>query len=133
MDPTFLTWDEVLAQHADQLRRYSGTLGLRDEGLLRSALAQPEAAFGGRWLHADMAAMAAAYMFHIAQNHPFVDGNKRVAAACGLIFLALNGKRVVADRGALAQTELAVAEGRLGKDELAAWLRPRLTPWHPRR
>lgn len=134
MDPLFLTWDEVLAQHAEQIRRYGGAPGLREEGLLRSALAQPEAQFGGRWLHEDLAAMAAAYGFHIAQNHPFIDGNKRVAAACALLFLALNGHRVVAPPGTLATTILAVAAGRAGKDALAAWLRSHLQPWTgPRR
>lgn len=129
MAPIFLTWDEVLAQHADQLQRYGGTPGLRDEGLLRSALAQPEAQFGGQWLHADLPSMAAAYAYHIAQNHPFVDGNKRVAAACALVFLALNGQRVVAPSGTLASIFLAVAAGTAGKDDLAAWLRAHLAPW----
>ncbi len=133
MTPHFLLWDEVVAIHADQLRRYGGTTGLRDEGLLRSALAQPESSFGGEWLHADLAAMAAAYLFHVAQNHPFVDGNKRVAAVCALHFLHLNGHTIVSDEDGFSDTVLAVADGRLGKDELAAWLRQRLTPWHPRR
>jgi death-on-curing protein len=129
MDPLFLTWDEVLSQHADQLRRYGGTPGLRDEGLLRSALAQPEAQFSGQWLHEDLSAMAAAYGYHLGQNHPFVDGNKRVAAACALVFLALNGQRVVAPPGTLADIVLAVASGKAGKDDLATWLRAHLKPW----
>ena len=82
--PTFLSLEEVQAIHANQLRLYGGSDGLRDAGLLRSALAQPEGAFAGQWLHADLAAMAAAYIFHLAQDHPFVDGNKRVALVCGL-------------------------------------------------
>lgn len=130
MDPLFLNWDEVLAQHAEQLRRYGGTAGLRDEGLLRSALAQPEAGFGGQWLHTDLSSMAAAYAFHLAQNHPFVDGNKRVGASCALLFLALNGQRLAAPAGTLANIILAVASGTAGKDELAAWLRAHLKPWN---
>lgn len=130
MEPAFLTLEEVLAQHAEQLRRYGGTPGLRDEGLLRSALAQPESGFGGQWLHEDLAAMAAAYGFHLAQNHPFVDGNKRVAAACALLFLALNGRRVVAEPGRFADIILAVAAGTATKDDLAIWLRSHLQPWH---
>ena len=129
MEPSFLTRDEVLAQHADQLRRYGGSPGLRDEGLLRSALAQPEAQFGGQWLHADLPAMAAAYAFHLAQNHPFVDGNKRVAAACMLVFLAVNGLRLVAPAGSLANQILALASGELSKEQLADWLRRHLRPW----
>lgn len=130
MEPAFLTLEEVLAQHAEQLRRYGGTPGLRDEGLLRSALAQPESGFGGQWLHEDLAAMAAAYGFHLAQNHPLVDGNKRVAAACALLFLALNGRRVVAEPGRFADIILAVAAGTATKDDLATWLRSHLQPWH---
>lgn len=129
MEPLFLTRDEVLAQHAEQLRRYGGSEGLRDDGLLRSALAQPEARFGGQWLHPDLEAMAAAYAFHLAQNHPFVDGNKRVAAACMLLFLAINGRRVEAPPGSLAAIVIAVASGTAGKDDLAAWLRAHLRPW----
>ncbi len=130
MTPHFLTWDEVQAVHADQLRRYGGTEDLRDAGLLRSAMAQPEASFGGQWLHDDIPTMAAAYMFHLAQNHPFVDGNKRVAAVCGLHFLHLNGHTIVADPDAFADIVLAVASGKAGKDDLATWLRAHLTPWN---
>ncbi len=133
MEPLFLTWDEVLAQHAEQLRRYGGTPGLRDEGLLRSALAQPEAQYAGQWLHPDLAAMAAAYAFHLAQNHPFVDGNKRIAAACALLFLALNDVRVVAPRGELAGIILDVASGKASKDDLATWLRAHQRSWRPSR
>jgi death-on-curing protein len=133
MEPLFLTWDEVLAQHTEQLRRYGGTTGLRDEGLLRSALAQPEAQYAGQWLHPDLPAMAAAYAFHLAQNHPFIDGNKRIAAACALLFLALNDVRVVAPRGALAGIILDVASGKASKDDLAGWLRAHLRPWRPSR
>lgn len=133
MTPSFLTLDEVCAIHADQIRRYGGTEGLRDEGLLRSALAQPEAAFAGRWLHDDLAAMAAAYMYHLAQNHPFVDGNKRVAAVCGLHFLHLNGQTVAADQDAFATTIMDLASGALGKEALAAWIRSHLASWRPSR
>lgn len=129
MTPHFLTWDEVIAIHADQLRRYGGTTGLRDEGLLRSAMAQPESSFGGAWLHADLPTMAAAYLYHLAQNHPFVDGNKRVATVCALHFLHLNGQTIAADPQALGDIVLAVADGKAGKNDLATWLRAHLTPW----
>lgn len=131
MNPLFLTWDEVLTEHARQLRRYGGTDGLRDEGVLRSALAQVEASFGGQWLHEDLFAMAAAYTFHLAQNHPFVDGNKRVGAALAVLFLALNEVRMVADPDAWADIVLAVAEGRASKDDLATFLRAHGRPWKP--
>ena len=77
--------------------------------------------------------MAAAYGFHVAQNHPFIDGNKRVAAACMLLFLALNGWRPVAPPGTLATIMLDLASGKAGKDDLASWLRAHLRPWRPSR
>lgn len=129
MSPVFLRWKTVLVIHADQLRRYGGTDGLRDEGLLRSALAQPEASFGGQWLHEDLSAMAAAYIFHIAQNHPFVDGNKRVGSVCAMHFLHLNGHTVSADPDAFADIVLHTAEGLTTKDDLATFLRAHLVPW----
>ena len=76
MPPVLLTLDEVLEIHRDQLARYGGSQGIRDLGLLQSALAQPPATFGGQFLHADLFETAAAYLLHIVQNHPFVDGNK---------------------------------------------------------
>lgn len=82
-DPTFLGLDEVLELHEDQLRHHGGTPGVRDLGLLESALAVPAATFDGRLLHESVFEMAAAYLVHIAQNHPFIDGNKRTALRSG--------------------------------------------------
>jgi hypothetical protein len=81
MPTSFLTVDEVLAIHAHLIERYGGSPGIRDLGLLRSALAMPEASFGGETLHATLYEQAAAYCFHSVKNHPFVDGNKRVGLA----------------------------------------------------
>ena len=78
MKVVFLTLDEILALHADQIDRYGGSLGVRDVGLLESALAAPAATFGGRYLHGSLHEMAAAHLFHLVQDHPFVDGNKRI-------------------------------------------------------
>ena len=78
--PTFLTFDEILEIQEDQIRRYGGVGGVSDGKLLSSAIAQPQATFGGVFLHSNLFAMAAAYLFHICQNHCFVDGNKRTAA-----------------------------------------------------
>ena len=91
MEPLFLTLDEVVATHRDQIERYGGSLGVRDWGLLQSAVAMPAATFGGQFLHTDLCEMAAAYLFHLVQNHPFIDGNKRVAHAAMETFLMLNG------------------------------------------
>ena len=96
-DPDFLTFDDVLALHADRIEKYGGSLGLRDAGGLSSALGMASATFGGAFLHPTLAEMAAAYLFHISQAHAFVDGNKRVALAAALAFLALNGHQLVAE------------------------------------
>ena len=80
LNPRFLTKEYVTAIHADQINKYGGGQGLRDVGLLESALAQPRATFGGEWLHPTLFDMAAAYLFHLVENHPFLDGNKRVGA-----------------------------------------------------
>jgi death-on-curing protein len=121
--PAFLTLDEVLALHADQIDRYGGAPGVRDLGLLESAVAAPRATFGGRLLHATLPEMAAAYLFHLAQNHPFVDGNKRVALAAAIAFLGLNGLWLEADPDELAETLFAVARGELTKAGLAEFIR----------
>src|SRR5207248_2376813 len=78
-DPRFLTLDEVLAIHSDQVRQYGGSGGIRDVGLLSSALAMPRASFGGQYLHPSLHEMAAACLFHLVQNHPFIDGNERIS------------------------------------------------------
>jgi death-on-curing protein len=126
--PLFLTLDEVLLIHADQVRRYGGRGGVRDLGLLRSALAMPEASFDGVYLHAERAEMASAYLFHIARNHPFVDGNKRAALAAALVFLALNGQRLEADDDDLTDLVMGVAEGRVAKAVAAVFISARLQP-----
>lgn len=118
--PLFLTLAEVIDVHADQITRYGGQGGLRDVGLLASALAQPEASFAGEWLHNGLQEMAAAYAYHLCQNHPFVDGNKRTALACALVFLELNGVGVLDPKGVLKDAMLAVASGKMRKTELAA-------------
>jgi death-on-curing protein len=118
-----LTLAEVIEVHTDQLQRHGGQEGLRDLGLLESALAQPEASFGGEWLHRDLYEMAAAYAFHLCQNHPFVDGNKRTALACALVFLELNGLRLLDPKGLLKETMLTMASGKMGKQQFAVLLR----------
>lgn len=124
IQPLFVSDQEVIAIQADQVTRFGGETGLRDAGLLRSAIAQPEATFGGMWLHPDMAAMAAAYLFHLVQNHPFVDGNKRVGTVTALYFLALNRipvRAIAHDR--LTDLVLNVASGQVNKDQIAAFFR----------
>ena len=119
----FPTFDEVLELQRIQIDTFGGSRGLRDEGLLRSALAQPEMQFGGKYVHDDLAAMAVAYLFHLAKNHPFVDGNKRIAAATTLLFLALNGKASVPDPQELGDLTLDVAAGAKSKDDAINFFR----------
>jgi death-on-curing protein len=125
MPPIFLNLAEVLEIHRDQIERYGGQPGIRDPGLLRSALAMPAAGFGGQYLHEDPVEMAAAYLFHIARNHPFIDGNKRTGAVAALVFLSLNDLEIEAEEESFAQTVFAVAEGKRGKADIAAFLRER--------
>lgn len=118
----FLTLDEILLIHADQIRRYGGTHGVRDMGLLRSALGMPAATFGGTYLHSTLAEMAAAYLYHIGQNDPFLDGNKRVALAAALVFLWLNGQHLDADEDELTDLVMGIASGRIMKAEIAVFI-----------
>lgn len=122
-DPRFLTLDDVLAIHADQIRRYRGRPGLRDLGLLQSALAMPETTFGDEFLHPSVFEMAAAYLFHVARNHPFADGNKRTALMTALVFLGLNRQRLRADPDALYALVDGVAAGNVDKSEVSVFLR----------
>ena len=114
-EPIFLTLAEVFEIHTDQIKRYGGEEGLRDLGLLESALAQPEATFAGEWLHKDLYEMAAAYAYHLCQNHPFMDGNKRVALACALVFLEINGVSVMDPKGSLKAAMLSMASSKMSK------------------
>jgi death-on-curing protein len=123
MEPVFLTMEDVTEIHADQIARYGGSPGLRDANLLQSAVAMPESGFGEHYLHTDLFEMAAAYLFHLVQNHPFVDGNKRVGAASALVFLELNRVTVKVTNDALVETVLKVAQGKMGKAGVAEFLR----------
>lgn len=123
MGPTFLSLAEVLEIHRDQVDRYGGAPGIRDIELLKSALGMPLATYGGQFLHTDIYEMATAYLFHLAKNHPFVDGNKRTAAVAALVFLALNGFDLDASEDEFAEVVLAVARGQLAKADVAVFIR----------
>jgi len=123
MQPLFLTLAEVIDIHKDQIEQYGGGSGIRDLGFLQSALAQPESSFSGEWLHLDLYEMAAAYAYHICNNHPFIDGNKRTALAASLVFLELNGISILDPKHKLLDVMWQTAKGKLDKDELAKILR----------
>jgi death-on-curing protein len=114
----FLTFSEVLMILEDQIRNYGGIYGVRDRNLLSSAIYMPESSFDGKYLHETIPAMAAAYMFHICQNHPFIDGNKRVALASSLVFLDINGYELTCKNETLYNEVMNVAKGEIKKEKL---------------
>jgi len=122
VDPQFLTLEEVLAIHEDRIRKYGGSSGVRDLGLLESAIGTVMATFGGEFLHETLFEMAAAYLFHMCRNHPFIDGNKRTALACALAFLRLNRVQFRFEENELCDLVIGVAEGRISKAEIAVFL-----------
>ena len=122
-EPDFLTLDEVLGIHADQIRVYGGASALRDLALLRSAIAMPETTFDDEYLHPSVFEMAAAYLFHLARNRSFVDGNKRTALMCAFVFLGLNGQRLRADPDDLYSLVDGVAAGEVDKAEISVFFR----------
>ena len=114
---------EVLLILQDQIRRYGGAYGVRDNDLLSSALAMPGTTFEGRYLHKDLFEQAAAYAFHLCQNHPFLDGNKRTALASALVFLSLNGIELDDSHEDLYELMMNVSAKGLGKADIAAEFR----------
>jgi death-on-curing protein len=122
LTPVFLTLAEVVEIHRDQIARYGGHPGIRDAGLLRSSIAVPQATMGGEYLHVDLIEMAAAYLFHVVKNHPFVDGKKRVGAVAALVFLDMNRVKVTLNEDELVDLVMSVAEGKTQKSQVAAVL-----------
>jgi death-on-curing protein len=121
--PVFLGLDEVVAIHNDQITRYGGHPGIRDIGALKSAIAMPSAGIAGDYLHTDIYEMAAAYLFHIVRNHPFIDGNKRTGAVASVVFLMMNGVEVQADEDSFEKLVISTAEGKTSKAVIAEFLR----------
>jgi death-on-curing protein len=122
----FLSREEVEDIHQRLLTRYGGFHGLRDAEALTNALAAPGARMNGRWVHEDLAAMAAAYLYPIARYRPFEDGNRRTALVSALVFLALNGRRPAEDPAGLAALTRAAGAGEVDREAVAAWIRSRL-------
>jgi death on curing protein len=120
-EPKWLTYDQVVAIHSRQLRRFGGAAGLRDDGLLRSAIERPI----NKWHYekAEMPEIAAAYAFGLAKNHAFVDGNKRIAFMSMMIFLRKNGVRFAPDQAHATKIILSLAGGEVSEDSLARWIR----------
>ena len=125
-EPTFLTVDFVLAIHRRMIEEFGGDPALRDPGLLDSAVSMPGAQFGGSYLHKGIPEMAAACLFHLCKNHPFVDGNKRTALASAEVFVLLNGVTLNATNRELEEVTLGVADGSVSKEKLTAFFRKRV-------
>ncbi len=119
----FLDKTTILSFHNDQIQRYGGEQGIRDENLLESALAQPQASFNGEYVHKDIFEMAAAYGFHLCQNHPYFDGNKRIALIAMYTFLYVNGHQLIPEKKSLFAIMMDLANGKVKKDELANYLK----------
>ncbi|MBP1624204.1 MAG: Death-on-curing family protein [Acidobacteria bacterium] len=126
MEIEFLTLEDVLALHDELIQRYGGTPGLRDAGLLEAALAMPQAGFGSQYFHEFPPEMAAAYLFHLVRNHAFIDGNKRVALACAILFLKINRVSYSITEEEAVELTLEAASGNVDKGAVTAFFRKHL-------
>ena len=127
-DPSWLTRTMIEAAHYDQVREHGGLLGVRDDGLLESALARPR----HRWSfepEADLPSLAASYGFGLIKNHPFLDGNKRIGFVAMNMFLLVNGFEVEAPEPEVIAVMLQVASGTLNESGLGEWLRSVVVPF----
>lgn len=122
-DIKFLDINAVLDVHDSLVTKYGGLLGIRDVGLLKSAISQPEASYGGHYLHDDIFHMAAAYAYHIVKNHAFIDGNKRTGSGIALLFLRLNNFKRQINNKEWDQIILDISTNTITKEDVAAYLR----------
>ena len=123
MQIDFLSVDDVLFIHSNQIKLYGGEDGVRDVGMLESAVSQPRAGFDGKYLHDSIYDMAAAYLYHIVNNHPFVDGNKRTGVVAAFIFLDINGIKINAPVGSVYEITIGVASGKISKAEVVEYFK----------
>ena len=114
----FLSVSDVIEIHERVIEEFGGHAGLRDRGLLESAAAMPHAMFSGHYLHAELPDMAAAYHYHLCANHPFVDGNKRVAVTAAEVFLLVNGLELHCTDKELQKITLGIASSLLAKEQV---------------
>ena len=128
----FIPDDLVVSIHADLLQRYGGRPGLRDRNLLESALAQPKMTIDGKFVHKTLFEKTAAYGFHVCRNHPFIDGNKRVAFILMDIFLQKNGWEMVAPEEEVYSMMMDLASGKFSKAQLASWVKEHSAKGSPR-
>ena len=119
----FLKLDHILQFHKAQISEYGGSHGIRDQALLESAIEMPQSGFGDEYFHKDIFEMAAAYLYHLVKNHPFVDGNKRVGLIACLVFLEINGFKMKAKDKQLEKITLDTATGLTDKNQIANFLK----------
>lgn len=124
----FITVGDAIEIHQRMVHDFGGDPGLRDRGLLESAVAMPRAMFAGDYLHPNLPSMAAAYHYHLCANHPFIDGNKRVAVAVAEVFLRANGLQLVATDDEIVELTLGVASSTIGKQEVTDFYAARVRP-----
>ena len=120
-EPKWLSYEQVIAIHSRQLRRFGGRAGLRHEGLLRSALERPIKKW--HYENAELAVLAAAYAFDLPKNHPFVDGNKRIAFMSMMIFLRRNSVGFAPDQAHATKIMISLAAGEVSEESLTRWIR----------
>ena len=125
MKTYFLSYEQILFIHKNQIKNYGGIYSIRDKNLLKSAIAQPKITFKGKHLHVNVFQMAAAYLFHIVNNHPFIDGNKRTGLVAALIFLEINNVVFNESNEKVEKNILKIAQGKMDKNEIAIWLKSR--------
>ena len=118
----FIPKDIILFFHEQLVKIYGGSSGIRDENLLDSALEQPKATYQGEYLHNSLLKMAAAYGYHLCNNHPFIDGNKRIAFVAMDTFLQKNGLEITASEKEAYKMMIQISSGQLSKKELTLWL-----------
>jgi death on curing protein len=119
----FLSLDQVISIHNELIDTFGGSYGIRDIGLLDSAIHQPLTSFGGEMLHPDLASKAAAYLFHIIKNHPFIDGNKRTASIAATVFLHLNGYSIKLSNAQFFDLALGIATSKIRKEKATEIIR----------
>ena len=127
-EPLFLTLAEIIEIHDSQISHFGGLNGVRDIEMLKSAIGMPSASFGGEYLHPTIFEMAAAYLYHLVENHPFIDGNKRFGAMAALVFLDLNGYDFNASDDEFTDMVMSVASGKMMKAEITSFFSRHASP-----
>lgn len=123
MKTYFLSYEQILFIHKNQIQNYGGMYSIRDKNLLKSAIVQPKITFKGKYLHVNIFQMAAAYLFHIVNNHPFIDGNKRTGLVVALVFLEMNNVLVNESNEKMEKIVLKIAQEKMDKAKISIWLK----------